>query len=78
MEQIRGICEQVAQDLQADIGIEWQWQGERLVFEHAAGRGYLLPECHRVEVRVELNFLASMMRGMIEQKIHRHMDRLLG
>ena len=72
------LAETMALRLRDDYGATYAWKGDHLQFERtgASGRITLKPEAF--EVRVEIGFLLSPLRGRIEREIRLFCDEQFG
>jgi putative polyhydroxyalkanoate system protein len=74
---------ELARDMQSQMGIEWKWEGDRIVFKAASGMakgasGAVSVSAADVRVEIDLPLLLRAMKGMIEGKVNEKLDRLLG
>jgi putative polyhydroxyalkanoate system protein len=78
----RSRAEELAKSLEQKLGLEWTWQGDRLVFSAPHGpakgtEGSVLVGKSDVTVTIELPFLLRMVKGKIEAKVTEKLDKLL-
>ena len=77
LEQARVSAIAMARDLAEQYAIEYQWQGNTLVFTRQGVDGVIQVEATSIVVSVTLGFMLGIFRAGIEQSIHDHLDRLL-
>ncbi|MEJ7727759.1 MAG: polyhydroxyalkanoic acid system family protein [Polyangiaceae bacterium] len=82
-EEAKKKAEQLARDLEGSIGIKWQWEGDRIRFEALSGaakgaKGTVSVEATSVAVAIDLPFLLRPMKGMVEGKVNKKLDAMLG
>jgi putative polyhydroxyalkanoate system protein len=72
---------EIADSMKAKIGIEWAWNGDKIVFEAKSGtakgaKGHIDVSDSKLFVLVELPFLLSAFKGMVEGKIKEKLDAI--
>jgi putative polyhydroxyalkanoate system protein len=72
------LAETIARRLREDYGGTYAWTGDHLQFERTGASGRITVKPDRVEVRVEIGFLLSPLRGRIERKIRAFCDEQFG
>lgn len=72
------LAETIALRLRDDYGGTYAWRGGHLQFERTGASGRITVEPDAFEVRVELGFLLSALRGRIEREIRAFCDEQLG
>jgi putative polyhydroxyalkanoate system protein len=72
------LAETMARRLRDDYGGTYAWTGHRLQFERTGASGRITVAPDSVEVRVEIGFLLSPLRGRIEQAIRAFCDEQFG
>ncbi|UXI02671.1 polyhydroxyalkanoic acid system family protein [Photobacterium sp. TY1-4] len=77
MADITALSEQIAGELAQEYGLNWTWQGNRLMIRHASARGFLLSEEGKVTIELKLGFAASLFSSSIESHISERLDKLL-
>ncbi|QSI75696.1 polyhydroxyalkanoic acid system family protein [Niveibacterium microcysteis] len=77
-EQARAAAERVAADLRDKHQLDFEWQGDTLVFERSGVSGQLELDGDAVEIRMKLGFLLAMFRGAFEAEIHKFFDEEFG
>jgi putative polyhydroxyalkanoate system protein len=70
----RDAVERVAQELAADIGVDYEWNGDTLLFDGqgAEGRIEVAPEV--VEISITLSAFLRPMKGQLKQEAERYLD----
>lgn len=68
------LAETMARRLRDDYGGTYAWTGNRLQFERPGASGRITVARDAVEVRVEIGFLLSPLRGRIEREIRVFFD----
>lgn len=63
-------------------GIDWQWDGDKIVCQGVSGKvkgceGVMLVNDSVVKIVIKLNFMGSMISGMIEDKIKEGLDEYI-
>lgn len=64
----------LAKSIAKEFDLECGWEGNTLAFSRSGVDGHIALEKGEVHVYAELGFLMGMMKPMIEQEIHRHLD----
>ena len=72
------LAETMALRLRDDYGGTYAWKGDHLQFERTGASGRITVKPDAVEVRVEIGFLLSPLRGRIEREIRAFCDELFG
>jgi putative polyhydroxyalkanoate system protein len=73
----RDAVERVAQQLEDDIGVDYEWQKNTLLFDGDAADGRIEVEAGTVEILVNLSAFLRPMQGTIEAEAERYLDRHL-
>jgi putative polyhydroxyalkanoate system protein len=81
-EEARKRAEELAKSLEGKLGLEWHWEGDRLVFEAPGGaakgtKGAVHVTTDEVCVEIDLPFFLRMVKGKVESKVREKLDRLL-
>jgi putative polyhydroxyalkanoate system protein len=76
-------AEQLAKDLQAKLGIDWRWDGDRIRFHADSGaakgaKGQVSVDTSSVRVEIDLPLLLRAMKGTISGKVNAKLDKLVG
>ena len=72
------LAETMALRLRDDYGGTYAWTGDHLQFERTGASGRITVKPDAVEVRVEIGFLLSPLRGRIEREIRAFCDEQFG
>lgn len=72
---------EIADSMKAKIGIEWAWAGDRIQFEAKSGtakgaKGHIDVSDAKIAVLVDLPFLLSAFKGMVEGRIKEKLDAI--
>jgi putative polyhydroxyalkanoate system protein len=70
--------ERVAKAIAKEYGIDHHWEGDKLQFDRSGVKGHIAVAKNELHVRVELGFLMSAMKSVIEREIERKLDEQLG
>lgn len=70
----RAAAEKMAKRLQKEFDLDYEWDGDVLVFERSGVNGELTVAPKHVEMEVKLGFLLKMMKPAIERNIHTNLD----
>jgi len=74
----RAVVDRVAAGMQARFGMTGQWQDNAFRFSRSGAKGTITVGEDDVHVLVELGFLLSAMKGMIDQEIRQKLDEHFG
>ena len=72
----RQAAETMAKRLQKEFKLDYEWDGDVLVFERAGVNGELTVAARHVEMEVKLGFLLRMMKPTIEKHINENLDEI--
>jgi putative polyhydroxyalkanoate system protein len=72
------LAETMALRLRDDYGGTYAWTGDHLQFERTGASGRITVKADAFEVRVEIGFLLSPLRGRIEREIRALCDEHFG
>jgi putative polyhydroxyalkanoate system protein len=75
-DQARLAAEKMAKRLQNEFDLEYEWDGDVLVFERSGVNGELTVAPRHVEMEVQLGFLLGMLKPTIERRIHENLDEI--
>lgn len=67
-------AEKMAKRLQKEFDLDYEWDGDVLVFERSGVNGELTVAPKYVEMEVKLGFLLRMMKPTIEKHINENLD----
>lgn len=70
--------QRAADKLGGEFGLACSGDGDGVTFERSGVKGRISANASDVHVKVELGFLASAMKPMIEKEIRRHLDEQFG
>jgi putative polyhydroxyalkanoate system protein len=75
-------AEDLARTMQQKFDLEWQWEGNRIVFDAPRGaakgtKGSVDVGAKEVRVQIDLPFLLRMIKGTVESKVHEKLEQLL-
>lgn len=76
-------AEQLAKSMESQLGIRWNWEGDKIKFDAPSGAakgasGTVSVEPSAVRVEVDLPFLLKAVKGTVEGKINEKLTSLLG
>lgn len=77
LEGARQEVEKIAQQLKQQMQANYRWQGDRLLFERSGADGTIDVGESDVDVKLELGFMLSPMKGMIQKQIEEYLDTRL-
>lgn len=77
-EQAQAAIQRAADKLGGEFGLACSAAGDGIQFERSGVNGRISADATDVHVKVELGFLASAMKPMIEKEIRRHLDEQFG
>jgi putative polyhydroxyalkanoate system protein len=72
----RAAAEKMAGRLQKEFDLDYEWDGDVLVFERNGVNGELTVGPKHVEMEVKLGFLLGMMKPTIERHINENLDQI--
>ena len=72
----RAAAEKMAKRLQKEFDLDYEWDGDVLVFERSGVNGELTVASKHVEMEVKLGFLLKMMKPTIERHINDNLDQI--
>ena len=78
LEEARQQVEQLAERLKEELGVDYHWKGNDLLFKRSGANGtiQLAPDC--ITCDVKLGMLLTPMKGKIEDAINDKLDRAIG
>lgn len=74
----KAAAEQIAADLAEEFDIDYGWEGDVLRFSRSGVQGEIRVLKKTLEVQAKLGLLVSMLKGRIEQEVHRYCDDAFG
>ena len=72
----RVAAEKMAKRLQKEFSLDYEWDGDTLVFERSGVNGELTVAPMHVEMEVKLGFMLRMMKPTIEKHINENLDQI--
>jgi putative polyhydroxyalkanoate system protein len=66
--------ERVAKAIVKEYGIAHRWVGDQLDFDRSGVKGHITVSKSDIHVRVELGFMMSALKPVIEREIQRQLD----
>lgn len=73
----RTAVEQVAQELQSDLGIDYQWNGDTLEFDGSGADGHIEVEEEVVQVAINLSMFLRPMSEQVRSEAEEYLERHL-
>jgi putative polyhydroxyalkanoate system protein len=73
----RDAVERVAQQLENDIGVDYEWDENTLLFDGQAADGEIAVEADRIAIEINLSAFLRPMQGQLEQEAERYLDEYL-
>ncbi|HEY6942219.1 polyhydroxyalkanoic acid system family protein [Dokdonella sp.] len=73
----KAVVERIAVSIAHEYGIEHHWDGDKLQFDRSGVKGHIAVSKTVLHVRVELGFLMSAMKPVIEREIERKLEEHL-
>jgi putative polyhydroxyalkanoate system protein len=74
----KAAVERLAKAIAKEYGIAHHWEGNELRFDRSGVKGHIAVSKEEIHVRVELGFLMSAMKPVIEREIERQLDEQIG
>lgn len=71
----RAIVDDLVSDLSARLALSGSWDGDRFLFRRNGVEGEIAIETDAIRVRARLGMVYAMLKGTIEDEIHRQLDR---
>jgi putative polyhydroxyalkanoate system protein len=72
----RQAAETMAKRLNKQFDLEYEWDGDVLVFERSGVNGELTVASKHVEMEVKLGLLMKMLKPTIERQINENLDQI--
>ena len=77
----RAKAEEIANRLKEKLSLDWQWEGDSVLFEAKGGKakgakGTLVVTASEITVNVDLPLLLRPLKGMVESKIREKLDAI--
>lgn len=73
----RDAVEQVARQLETDLGVEYEWDDETLLFSGSGANGQIEVEEDTVQLLIDLSAFLQPMQSRIESEAEQYLDRHL-
>lgn len=73
----KAAVERVGKAIAKEYGIDHHWDGDELHFDRSGVKGHIKVAKNDVHVRVELGFLMSALKPVIEREIERRLDEYI-
>jgi putative polyhydroxyalkanoate system protein len=73
----REAVEQVAQQLETDLGVQYQWEDDALLFEGQGAEGRIDVAADAVTILIDLGAFLQPMQGRLEEEAGRYLDEYL-
>jgi putative polyhydroxyalkanoate system protein len=74
-EATRAAVERLAVDLRSRLQVTYRWEGDTLYFERSGADGRIDIGDHDLDIRIELGFPLSAMKGMVETQVKNYLDQ---
>lgn len=71
----RAAVERVAQQLENDIGVDYEWNGSTLRFNGQGADGQIEVEADSVEILINLSAFLRPMQSQLKAEAKRYLDR---
>jgi len=71
-------AEKIARDLQKRFALDYDWDGDDVVFERPGISGRMRVAKDTIKLEAQLGFLLSALKPTIEKEIHAQFDKLAG
>ena len=78
LESARTQVEKLAEGLEDQLQIDYEWDGNRLVFKRFGASGTIEVGADRVELDIELGMALALLKDTIEENINSRLDEVLG
>lgn len=73
----RNAIERVAQQLESDIGVDYQWEGDTLRFDGQGADGQIEVADDTVEIFINLSAFLRPMQSQVKAEAEKYLDRYL-
>ena len=74
----KDVAEKIARDLKKRFDLDYEWEGDEVVFERPGVSGRMLVAKDSIDLEAQLGFLLSALKPAIEKEIHAQFDKLVG
>ena len=73
----RNAVERVAQQLESDIGVDYQWDDNTLRFDGQAADGEIEVATDQIEILINLSAFLRPMQSKVKEEAENYLDRYL-
>ena len=77
LDECRAAIERVAQNLEDELGVDYQWAENTLQFDGQGADGHIEVESDAVHVAINLSAFLQPMRSRVQSEAEDHLDRHL-
>ena len=77
-EHAQDAAERLSADLAEKFGIDYGWDGDVIHFDRPGVHGQITVNGEEIHVQAHLGFMLAMLKGPIEQEIHRYLREEFG
>lgn len=74
----RRAADELAEDLAGKFDVDYGWDGDTLVFERPGVHGQITIDRKSIHVEAQLGVLLILLKGRIEEEIHRYLKDHFG
>lgn len=71
----RDAVERVAQQLEDDLGVRYEWQDDTLHFDGQGADGHIEVQEENVRIAINLSTFLQPLRGQVETEAEKYLDR---
>jgi putative polyhydroxyalkanoate system protein len=73
----RMAVERVAQQLETDLEVDYEWDDDTLLFDGAGADGRIVVDADTIEILIDLSAFLQPMRGRIKEEAAHYLDQHL-
>lgn len=73
----RDAVERVAQDLETDLGVEYKWDDDTLLFSGQGADGRIEVASDTIQILINLSAFLQPMKSRLKQEAEQYLDRQL-
>jgi len=73
----RTAVERVAQQLETDLEVDYEWDDDTLRFDGAGADGQIVVDTDTIEILIDLSAFLQPMRGRIKEEAGHYLDQYL-
>jgi putative polyhydroxyalkanoate system protein len=77
LESARAEVERIAERVDQELGADYAWEGDTLVFSRSGVSGQITVTEHALDLEIRLGLLLSAMKGQIAHRIEAKVDETL-